>query len=168
MPTLSLEIGAQHFLNARFLDSMMNLMREAGTQPNSIEILLTEATTLASFGQGTGTIAKLAAAGIRFGLRGFSMNAGSHLDLHKLPFTSLRVSCSSLFKVTSPGESLWLARSIIAVARRCSLQFVAEDVTTLEQKQILIQGGCERFEGPLLSSPIHTFAMRSLLLEPTR
>jgi EAL domain-containing protein (putative c-di-GMP-specific phosphodiesterase class I) len=163
LPVLSIEIGANHLLNARFADEFLKLLQETDTPGMAIELLLTEATTLTSLAPAQRTIAMLAEAGVKFGLCGFSLNAGTRLDLRKLPFSSLRVSCTSLFKVTSPRESLWLARSIVGVAHRCGLAFVGEDVDSAEQKEILLESGCDRFEGLLFSPALTSREMEALL-----
>lgn len=162
-PVLSIEIGANHLLNSRFADDFLKLLLETDTPGTAIDLLLTEATTLSSLGSAQRTVATLADAGVNFGLSGFSLNAGTRLDLRKLPFSTLRVSCASLFKVTSPRESLWLARSIVGVAHRCGLAFVGEDVDNEEQKEILLESGCDRFEGLLLSPARTSREMEALL-----
>jgi EAL domain-containing protein (putative c-di-GMP-specific phosphodiesterase class I) len=163
-PPLAMEIGANHLLNPGFADSLLQMLRETGTPRESIDLLLSEATTLSSMAPAERTLATLTQAGVRFGLCGFSLNAGTRLDLRKLPFTSLRVSCKTLFKVTSPREALWLARSIVGVAKRYRLDFVGEDVETAAQRDILLEGGCEHFEGPLFSKPVNAADMEKLLL----
>jgi EAL domain-containing protein (putative c-di-GMP-specific phosphodiesterase class I) len=163
VPALSIEIGANHLLNSGFADSLLKLLHETNTQGSAIDLLLTEATTLTSLGSAQRTLNVLAEAGVQFGLSGFSLNAGTRLDLRKLPFSSLRVSCASLFKVTTAGESLWLTRSIVGVAHRCGLVVVGEDVASEAQRDILLQSGCDRFEGPLFSAAINSQEMESLL-----
>ena len=133
-----------------FADALIKLLADTDTPGSSLDLLLTEATTLTSLGPAQKTLAVLAAAGVRFGLSGFSLNAGTRLDLRKLPFSSLRVSCASLFKATSDTESLWLSRSIVGVAHRCGLTVVGEDIENKSQKDILLQSGCDRFEGTFL------------------
>ena len=163
VPTLSIEVEANHLLNAAFAESLLRLLDETNTPGAAIDLLLTEATTLTSLGPAQRTLSILAEAGVQFGLCGFSLNAGTRLDLRKLPFSSLRVSCDSLFKVTSEKESLWLARSIVGVAHRCGLAVVGEDVATKAQQDILLESGCDRFEGPLFSPSLGTSKMESLL-----
>ena len=165
VPPLSIEIGANHILNPSFADSLLALLTETGTQGATLELLLTEATTLTSLGSAQPTLAILADAGVRFGLSGFSLSAGTRLNLRKLPFSSLRVRCGSLFKATSPHESLWLARSIVAVAQHYGLTFVGEDVETESQQNILLESGCERFEGPFFSPSIGPPDMEARLRE---
>jgi EAL domain-containing protein (putative c-di-GMP-specific phosphodiesterase class I) len=163
VPVLSIEIEANHLLNSGFADSLLKLLHETNTQGSAIDLLLTEATTLTSLGSAQRTLNVLAEAGVQFGLSGFSLNAGTRLDLRKLPFSSLRLSCTSLFKATSAGESLWLTRSIVGVAHRCGLVVVGEDVASEAQRDILLQSGCDRFEGPLYSPAISSQEMESLL-----
>ena len=164
VPVLSVEILASQFLSAGFADSVVRALRETNTRVSCLELLLTEATTLAVLAEAAPTISTLDGAGVRLGLSGFSFNAGTHLDLRKLPFTSLRVSCRSLFRVMSAAESLWVARSIVSVARRCGLEFVGEDVETDAQKAILLESGCERFEGPLFSLALKSLDFEGLLV----
>jgi EAL domain-containing protein (putative c-di-GMP-specific phosphodiesterase class I) len=161
---ISIEIGASQFRGAGFADFLLSLLRETHLPGASLELLLTESTILAGQGEAAQTIADLEKSGVHFGLCGFSLNAGSQLDLRKLALTSLRVSCSSLFRVTSAAESLWVARSMVSVARRCGLQFVGEDVETNTQKEILLESGCERFEGPLFSPPLAAREFETLLV----
>jgi EAL domain-containing protein (putative c-di-GMP-specific phosphodiesterase class I) len=163
VPAISIEIGANDLLNSDFADSLLKLLSETNTPGSAIDLLLTESTTLSSLAPAQRTLTVLAEAGVRFGLCGFSLNAGTRLDLRKLPFSSLRVSCNSLFKATSERESLWLARSIIGVAHRCGLAVVGEDVETEAQRAILWESGCDRFEGPLFSPAIGSIAMENLL-----
>ena len=165
LPVLSIEIGANHLLNPRFADEFLKLLVETNTPAASIDLLLTEATALTHLGSAQRTLTMLAEAGVSFGLSGFSLNAGMRLDLRKLPFSSLRVSCTSLFKATSPRESLWLARSLVGVAHRCGLAFVGEDVNTVEQRDILLESSCDRFEGLLFSPALSSREMETMLIK---
>jgi len=164
VPVISVDVGTAQLLNAGFADALLSLLQETNSQGSSIELLLTEATALTSLARAAHTIKVLEEVGVRFGLCGFSVNAGSRLNLRELPFTSLRVSCGSLFKVTSAAESLWVARSIVAVAHKCGLQFVGEDVETEAQKSILRESGCDRFEGPLFSAALQSSDLEAQLI----
>ena len=163
VPTLSIEIGATHLLTPGFGDNLLRMLSEADIPGSAIELLLTEATALSSLVSAKRTLDVLAEAGVRFGLCGFSLNSGARLDLRKLPFSSLRVSCVSLFRATSAVESLWIARSIIGVAHRCGLTVVGEDVDTNSQRDILLECGCDLLEGKLFSAALDASAMKSLL-----
>jgi len=163
VPALSIEIEANHLLNPSFAESVLKLLGETDTPGSTVDLLLTESTTLSSLVPAQRTLNVLADAGVRFGLSGFSLNAGTRLDFRKLPFSSLRVSCGSLFKATTERESLWLARSIVSVAHRCGLSVVGEDVESEAQRAILLESGCDRFEGPLFSPVIGSIAMENLL-----
>jgi EAL domain-containing protein (putative c-di-GMP-specific phosphodiesterase class I) len=151
VPTLAIEVEADHLLSEAFADTFLDMLRDTDAPVSAIELLVTEATALTRLGTPQPTLAVLAKAGARLGLCGFSLSAGTRLDLRKLPFSSLRVSCGSLFHATSDRESLWLARSIAGVAHRCGLIVIAEDIATESQLALLAESGWNRFEGPLLS-----------------
>lgn len=156
VPTLSLEIGRDEITDLDFVAKMRDLLRDTGTKGESIELLMAEENVISNPNDAIRTILKLRELVVPCGIRGFTLLEGARLDLRSLSLSSLRVNAAALFHATSAVESLWLARTVISIARRGCIRLVAEGVETEEQRVILLAGGCEYLSGPLFGRELNS------------
>ena len=60
-------------------------------------------------------------------------------------------------------EDAGITRAVIALAKSLNLRVIAEGVETQEQKDFLVENGCENIQGYFYSRPIPTDEMETLL-----
>ena len=87
----------------------------------------------------------------------------SHLK--SLPVDTLKIDRSFVRELGSTEGDLAIVRSTIALAKAFGLQLVAEGVETEAAAMTLLQHGCYRAQGYLLSRPVTAAAMESLFVK---
>ena len=71
-----------------------------------------------------------------------------------MPLDQLKIDQSFVRDLPSDGNDKAIVKTIIAMACSLDLDVIAEGVETAEQRQILLDMGCKKFQGYLFSKPL--------------
>ncbi|MDP3714791.1 MAG: EAL domain-containing protein, partial [Burkholderiales bacterium] len=74
--------------------------------------------------------------------------------LKRLPIDRLKVDQSFIHEVTTDPSDAALTRAIIALAHNLGIPVVAEGVETREQRDFLVQAGCDEAQGYFYGRPV--------------
>lgn len=85
--------------------------------------------------------------------------------LKRLPVTKLKIDRSFIKDLPDDDEDCTITRTIISMAESLSLEVVAEGVETVEQKDFLLQNGCQLIQGYYFSKPIPSADVPLLIKE---
>jgi EAL domain-containing protein (putative c-di-GMP-specific phosphodiesterase class I) len=83
--------------------------------------------------------------------------------LKSLPVDTLKIDKGFVLDLGTNPEDLAIVRAIIALAEAFNLELVAEGVESPTAAMTLLQHGCHRAQGFLLSRPVPSAAMAELL-----
>jgi diguanylate cyclase len=109
------------------------------------------------------TLAELKEVGVQIAIDDFGTGYAVLSHLKSLPIDTLKIDTSFVRDLGTNANNLAIVRAIIGLADAFNLQLVAEGVETPAAATALIQHGCHRAQGYLLSRPIPSNAMESLL-----
>ena len=109
------------------------------------------------------TLAELKEVGVRIAIDDFGTGYAVLSHLKSLPVDTLKIDTGFVRNLGTNPEDLAIVRAIIGLADAFGLELVAEGVETAVAAKTLMQYGCHRAQGFLLSRPVTAEDMASLL-----
>jgi predicted signal transduction protein with EAL and GGDEF domain len=92
--------------------------------------------------------------GFQLAIDDFGTGYSSLVQLHRLPFTELKIDQSFVRDMASSEEASVIVGAVINLGRSLRLELVAEGIETEELLQRLITMGCQTGQGYLFSRPM--------------
>ncbi len=164
--SLSVNISVKQFREPDFDQQVLAAITRSGADPSRLKLELTESLLAENVEDVIAKMTRLRAHGIEFSLDDFGTGYSSLSYLQRMPLDQLKIDRSFIRDVTTSQNDAAIARVIIALAERLSLDVIAEGVETMEQRQFLIDNGCHIFQGYLLGRPMEIGALESLCRAP--
>ena len=91
--------------------------------------------------------------GVSFSIDDFGTGYSSLLYLKQLPINQLKIDQSFVSDINTSPNDRAIAQAIITLAEAMSLNVIAEGVETEEQRSLLLELGCEAYQGYLYGKP---------------
>ena len=152
--TLSVNVSAKQFHQADFVSQLKDAIKRHSINPLQLKLELTESLLLENIEDTIVTMTALNKIGIQFSLDDFGTGYSSLQYLKRLPLMQLKIDQSFVRDIVVDSSDRAIVRTIIAMAKSLELNVIAEGVETKEQRQILLNKGCEHFQGYLFSKPV--------------
>ncbi|GJF16815.1 bifunctional diguanylate cyclase/phosphodiesterase [Mycolicibacterium cyprinidarum] len=160
---LRINISPVQLVTDGFVESVADLMAEFELDRGSVCLEITERVVVQEIETTRITLAGLKDAGVLVAIDDFGTGYSALSQLKSLPVDTLKIDQAFIRELGSNPRDLAIVRAIIALAEAFGLELVAEGVETEAAARTLIQNGCYRAQGFLLSRPIAGGAMESLL-----
>ena len=122
----------------------------SGLPHEDLELEITESLLFRDYEQARVPLEKLTAKGIRSALDDFGTGYSSLSSLHNLPVHFVKID-RSFVQALEPGRNTIVA-AIINVAHTLRMRVIAEGVETEEQRDVLIELGCDEMQGHLFAA----------------
>ncbi|KEH14394.1 hypothetical protein GY15_05770 [Delftia sp. 670] len=162
---LAVNVSPRQFHQARFVEQVLQALKEHGANPRLLKLELTESLLLADVDDTAAKMATLKAHGVGFSLDDFGTGYSSLAYLKRLPLDQLKIDRSFVRDVLSDPNDAAIARTIVALGTSLGLQVIAEGVETEAQRQFLEDQSCHVWQGYLLSPPVPVRSFEALVRE---
>ncbi|WP_297774117.1 EAL domain-containing protein [Mycobacterium sp.] len=138
-------------------------LEEFGLDPSTVCLEITESVVVQDIDATRKTLFGLKDIGVQIAIDDFGTGYSVLTYLKSLPVDSLKIDQGFVRTVdTNPGD-LAIVRSTMALADAFGLDVIAEGVETVAAAKTLLSLGCHRAQGFLLSRPLDSAAMETLL-----
>jgi diguanylate cyclase (GGDEF)-like protein len=160
---LRVNVSPVQLVSDGFVDSVANTLREFGLERGSVCLEITESAVVQDIETTSITLAGLKQAGVLLAIDDFGTGYSVFSHLKALPVDLLKIDRSFVTDLGKSPDDLSIVRAIIALAEAFGLQLVAEGVETEAAATTLLNHGCYRAQGFLLSQPLSGAEMEALL-----
>ncbi|MCX2712498.1 EAL domain-containing protein [Mycolicibacterium sp. J2] len=160
---LRINVSPVQLVGDGFVESVAGILHEFGLARSSVCLEITESVVVQDIETARITLAGLRDVGVQVAIDDFGTGYSVLSLLKTLPVDAIKIDKSFVQDLgASPGD-LAIVRAIIALAEAFGLELIAEGVETDSAAVTLLRHGCHRAQGFLLSRPISSDAMESLL-----
>lgn len=152
--TISVNVSALQLGQENFSDHVLGMLSQYSIPTQELELEITETAILDREQLAIDHLSKLKAAGITISLDDFGLGYAGFAHLYSLPISKLKIDRGLIAQLSNSHDDSPIVSSTIALAKRLSLQVVAEGVETREQLVYLKTSGCDVGQGYYFSRPI--------------
>jgi diguanylate cyclase (GGDEF)-like protein/PAS domain S-box-containing protein len=150
---LSINVCAWQFARVDFVEQVRETLAAQQVDPDRLTLELTETALLYDLDEAVEKLKALRALGLHIALDDFGTGYSSLAYLRDLPLDHVKIDKSFIAELDKSVDNP-LVETMIAIGRHMRLGVVAEGVETEKQRTVLIQLGCERFQGYLYTPPL--------------
>jgi diguanylate cyclase (GGDEF)-like protein/PAS domain S-box-containing protein len=160
---VSVNVSARQFRTRGFVDSVTQALAVSGLAPSALTLGLTESALLNRDEQMQDDLKELKLIGVRLAIDDFGTGYSSLSYLRELPIDVLKIDKSFVDGIASSDQQLALVEGIIDIAKKLSLEVIAEGIETDAQRGLLVTMGCRYGQGYLLAMPTNAGEARTLI-----
>jgi diguanylate cyclase len=161
--TLRLNVSPSQLAADGFAESVAATINEFGIDAGLVCLEVRERVLARDIPNARTTLATLKDVGVQIAITDFGTGDVVLPQLKSLPVDMLKIKTAFVRDLGTSAADLAVVQAIIGIAKSAGLQLTAEGVETPIAATTLLRHGCNRAQGFLLSSPVASDAMESLL-----
>ena len=150
---VSVNLSMRQLADPLVLSTFEEALQQTGVHPGRLRVEVTEQVMAEDVGLVEQVLQQLRARGIGVYMDDFGTGVSSYARLHRLPIDALKIDQAFVRGMVQGGDALSLVRSILGLATSLHLPAIAEGVETEQQREMLLDMGCERAQGWLFGRP---------------
>jgi EAL domain-containing protein (putative c-di-GMP-specific phosphodiesterase class I) len=137
-------------------------MQAMGLPGSALVVEITEGLLLDTSEVVSAQLLALGDAGIKVSLDDFGTGYSSLAYLQKFDIDYIKIDQSFVRHLVPGSTDLALCKAIIAMAHALGMEVIAEGVETEQQRDLLVEAGCDYAQGFLFARPIDAAAFEAL------
>ena len=151
---LAVNVSARQFHQPGFVAQVHDAVQRHAINPKRLKLELTEGMLLDNIEKAIATMSALNEIGIQFSLDDFGTGYSSLQYLKRLPLDQIKIDRSFIRDINTDDNDKAIVHTIVAMARSLNIHVIAEGVETEEQRQLLLDRGCNHYQGYLFGRPV--------------
>jgi diguanylate cyclase (GGDEF)-like protein len=160
---LRINVSPVQLVTDGIVDTVAATLHEFGLDPSMVCLEITESVVVQDIDATRKTLFGLKDIGVQIAIDDFGTGYSVLTYLKSLPVDALKIDKGFVRNLDTNAGDLAIVRSTLALADAFGLDVVAEGVETVAAAKTLLRLGCNRAQGFLLSRPLDSPAMESLL-----
>jgi len=145
--TVSVNISALDITGLMLPEQLTELLKLNKLNPSHLTLEITESALMGELVTSLDILTRLRLKGIRLSIDDFGTGYSSLSQLHRVPFTELKIDSSFIRNMSEDDEARAIVRTCILLGHELSMRVVAEGVETEEHLEFLKQMGCDIAQG---------------------
>jgi len=152
--SVAVNVSIFQLLQEDFADTVREILDSTGLDAGYLELEITESIFMESYNVISNNIDRLKKLGIKIALDDFGKGYSSLSYLRQLPIDTLKIDKSFIDNIHMDKDDADLTGMIVKLGQNMGLTVVAEGVEEQEQMDYLIQNGCHKIQGYIISKPL--------------
>jgi diguanylate cyclase len=162
--TLCLKLSRMQLVADGFVDSVSAIVDEFDLDPNLIRLAISEHVMQRDASDVQHTLAALKDVGVRLAIDDYGCGNVALAQLKSCPVDALKMNTEFTRGLADGGADPTIVRAIVGLASSAGVELTAQDVESSAAAATLLRLGCHRAQGSLLSRPVCSDVMESLLV----
>lgn len=159
-PRIAINVSANQFLDAGFLESFMATLSASGLPASQLDMEITESALITSPEQAVAMLHDIRKFGVTVSLDDFGTGYSSLSYLKRFPVDAIKIDKSFISDLADDEDSARLVQAVIGMTHSLGLKLVAEGVETEAQIDLLRAWGCDQYQGHVSSRAIDAGAFQ--------
>jgi len=151
---VAVNLSARQFQHRELLGVVERALKETGVGPRCLELEITESIAMQNTDWTLEMLHDLRAMGISISMDDFGTGHSSLIYLKRFPIDVVKIDRGFLVGVADDPSDAAIVEAIITMAHGLGMRVIAEGVEMEEQRQFLLDRGCEVMQGFLFSHPV--------------
>ncbi|SFV50148.1 diguanylate cyclase/phosphodiesterase (GGDEF & EAL domains) with PAS/PAC sensor(s) [hydrothermal vent metagenome] len=160
---LSLNLAMKQLNEENFLTILLDTMKIIAFKTEWLELEVTEGQVMKNPESSIIKLNQIHDLGIEIAIDDFGTGYSSLSYLKKLPLDKIKIDRAFVKDIPEDEDDMAITKAIIALGKSLNLKLIAEGVETQEQKNFLMQNGCELIQGYLYSPPLPAEEIQKVL-----
>jgi len=161
--TMSVNVSVRQLGMPGFADRVEAILKKHSMRPDSLILEITESAMVETIE--TDIIHHLKRLGVQISLDDFGTGYSSLACLSQLPLDHLKIDRSFITNIALNKHATCIVKSIIALANTLGIKVIAEGVEDAGVLPLLLEQGCESYQGYYFSKPLPAREMAARLAE---
>ncbi len=151
-PVISVNVSRQHFMEENFLEKYAMITEKYGINPNNIDLEITESAAVNDGIDIIEIMKKMKKLGFLISIDDFGTGYSSLSMLQDMPADIIKIDKSFVDRIEKKEKNI--VDYILNIAKELNLETIAEGVETKEQREYLLEKGCDIIQGYYYSKPL--------------
>jgi diguanylate cyclase (GGDEF)-like protein/PAS domain S-box-containing protein len=162
---VSVNLSARQFQQQDLAEMVRRAIADAGVDPTSIELEITETTAMQNAEMTIDVLRALCDIGVSISIDDFGTGYSSLGYLKRFPLNGVKIDRTFVSGVDSSEGDAAIVAAVVAIARSMHLRVIAEGVETEEQLSFLRRRGCDEAQGFYFSKPVNAETLTRALTD---
>jgi len=151
---ISVNISSDNITSLSLPEQLADLLKNNRLDPTMLTLEVTESALMGELVTSLDILTRLRMKGFGLSIDDFGTGYSSLSQLHKIPFTELKIDRDFIMSMTQDDESRAIVKTCILLGHELNMEVVAEGVETEEILAALKEFGCDVAQGYYISRPI--------------
>ncbi|MFG6493774.1 EAL domain-containing protein [Fictibacillus sp. UD] len=152
---ISVNISVRQLLEETFIERVESILSETSFPAASLELEITESTTMQNMNEALPVLTRLRAKGIRISVDDFGTGYSSLTYLRQLPVDTLKIDKLFVDDILTDLKAGAIVKTIIDMGHNLDFCVIAEGIESCKQIEFLLELGCLYGQGYHLYKPLH-------------
>jgi diguanylate cyclase (GGDEF)-like protein len=151
---LSVNISVRQFMEPSFYTHLTSIIKSCKVNSLALTLEITENLFIEDIHYLIPLLEQIRSIGVDISMDDFGTGYSSLSMLKKLPIDELKIDKSFVEDIQNDKMAQKMVQNIIAIGKNFGMRIVAEGVETKEQKELLLEFGCDYFQGYYFAKPL--------------
>jgi diguanylate cyclase (GGDEF)-like protein/PAS domain S-box-containing protein len=162
---LAMNLAVKQLQQKDFIAMFTQLIRQSECEAEWLELEVTEGQIMNNPEEAIKILQRISELGVELAIDDFGTGYSSLAYLKKLPIDKLKIDQAFVRDLPHGDEDSAITKAVIALAKSLNLKIIAEGVETKEQKDFIIDNGCDNIQGYFYYQPVPAEDLEKILLE---